>query len=113
MVDSVCGNPSVRVCNGSIYLDREIYRSYFANLESIILFRRARKIFITTAVHTRGGGHLAKICNARGDRVVHAREFLCDCGLDEARDQTFPVSWNPGLAALEIGIPLGAFPKIG
>ena len=105
MVDSTRGNPSVRIRNCSIYLTRDIYRSYFANLESVILFRRARKIFITPAEYAGGGGHLAKICNALGDRGVHAREFLCDCGLDEATDQTFPASWNPGLAALEISIP--------
>jgi len=105
MVESAGKSPSIRIRNGSLYLDLELYQTYFKGLESVILLRQNGKILILPVMHPGGGGTLIKIRNARGDRVIHAQEFFRDHGFDEFVDQVLSARWNAGMAALEIEIP--------
>ena len=105
MVDSAGKIPTLRIRNGSLYLDLELYQCYFKDLESVILLRQSEKVLILPVMHPGGGGTLIKIRNARGDRVIHAQEFFRDHGLDEFVDQILPAQWNAEMAALEIEIP--------
>ena len=105
MVESDDKIPTLQVRNGSLYLDLELYQTYFNGLESVILVKQCKKILILPVMHPGGGGTLIKIRNARGDRVIRAQEFFRDHGLDEFVDQILPAQWNAEMAALEIEIP--------
>ncbi len=105
MVESDNKIPTLRIRNGSLYLDLELYQTYFKGLDSVILLRQNGKVLMMPVMHPGGGGMLIKIRNARGDRVIHAQEFFRDQGLDEFIDQILPAHWNAEMAALEIEIP--------
>ncbi|OSI61130.1 hypothetical protein BSZ21_32530 [Bradyrhizobium canariense] len=96
----------VRVARGALYLSRETYDRYFAGLEAVILLRRADDLWIMPVRHAAAGGYLLKLRNSRGDRVVHAPDFLREHAVDEYVASQLPVAWSPEAGAL---IAAGAF----
>ncbi len=95
----------IQIRGGSLYLEASVYTKYFAGLECVILLRRQDKLLILPVRHAAAGGLLLKVRNPQGDRVVHAREFLQDQGLDEQQEWTLPVQWNSQSAALVAAWP--------
>jgi hypothetical protein len=107
---------SIRIQNGSFYLDAELYDRYFRGLDAVALMRRAQQVVLLPLQRASGGGSLAKIRNARGDRVIHARELLRELELDDSESYEVAVQWDPELAALSVALPSkerGACPPTG
>ena len=90
----------VRIARGSIYLDRELCDVYLPGVESITLMNRDGGAFLLP-LYGSDSGLLLKVRNARGDRVVHALQFLFQQGMDaETPEQLVPVRWDSKVAGL-------------
>ena len=91
------------VARGNIYLSREICDTFLAGAISVALIVREGNIQIVPLSPDSAGGLLLKQRNARGDRVVHAQEFMREKGYPELFEpRTVPVHWNPDMAALVV-----------
>lgn len=92
---------SVRIARGSIYLDRELCDLYLPGIESVAALSREGRVFLLPLRGTAAGGLLLKVRNARGDRVVHALEFLRTLGIDaDTLEHRVPVRWASDVAGL-------------
>jgi hypothetical protein len=99
---------SIRIQNGSFYLDAALYETYFRGLESLAVMRRDDRLLLVPLQRGSAGGSLAKVRNARGDRVIHAREFLRELGIGDFETHEVAVQWDAELAALAMvppGVP--------
>lgn len=94
------GPAEITIRRGSIYIGARVYARYLGNLESLVLLRRDDTLLLLPVHHAAAGGLLIKIRNPRGDRVVHAQEFLRGHGIDERLEWTVPVRWDAEAAAL-------------
>ncbi|MGY4319077.1 hypothetical protein [Bradyrhizobium sp. JR3.5] len=90
----------VRVARGALYLSHETYDRYFAGLEAVILLRRENDLWIMPVRHAAAGGYLLKHRNSRGDRVVHAPDFLREHGVNENTALQLSVAWSTECGAL-------------
>lgn len=91
---------SVRIARGSIYIDREVCDLYFPGVESITLVNREQQAYLLP-LYGSASGLLLKMRNARGDRVVHALQFLFMQGMDaETPERVVPVRWDSKVAGL-------------
>ncbi len=90
--------------NGSLYLEHDVYNTYFKSVQSVALLRKEKK-YLLMPVQQAGSGLLLKIRNARGDRVIHAHEFFQNHGVDINESKMLDVEWNPDYAALTFEIP--------
>jgi len=66
----------VAIRRGNIYLSRELCGAHLAGAHSIALVAHDEGVLIVPLIQQSAGGMLLKIRNARGDRVLHAQEFL-------------------------------------
>jgi hypothetical protein len=98
-------NVDLRLSKGSLYLSAEYYGRYFNGLGSVILVNRDKQLLIMPVHNEAGGGFLMKIRNARGDRVIHAQEFLAFHGLEKL-DQAVYGQWDSELSALVLDFPI-------
>jgi hypothetical protein len=90
---------AVRIARGSIYLDRDLCERYLPAVAAVALLARDDKTFMLPLHGPTAGGLLLKVRNARGDRVVHATEFLQSQGITpDAPERSVLVQW-----AAEIG----------
>ena len=92
----------VRIANGSLYLDADVYDRWFRRVQTVVLLGDANALLMVPVIHTPTGGLLVKIRNARGDRVVHAPEALAGRGLPADLQGNFPARWDEKAAALRI-----------
>jgi hypothetical protein len=95
----------VRIRNGSFYLDADVYEAYFRGRDSVGVLMRHDHIVLCPLFPGSVGGSLAKIHNARGDRVIHARELLRELELDDSQTHELAARWDAELAALTIPRP--------
>jgi hypothetical protein len=95
----------VRLQNGSLYLDAEIYEAFFGTRDSVAVLSRNQQIALFPLSPGGVGGSFAKIKNARGDRVIHARELLRGLDLDDTETHELVAHWDPELAALVLPRP--------
>jgi len=93
----------IRLSNGNLYLDSELYETYFNSIQSVALLER-ESLFLMMPVQQAGGGLLLKIKNAKGDRMVHAIEFFQQYGLEAEQDKMIDVTWSSELCALTFSI---------
>jgi hypothetical protein len=91
--------------NGSLYLDAEVYEAFFGTRDSVAVLSRDQQIAVFPLSPNGVGGSLAKIKNARGDRVIHAPELLRGLELDDAESHQLLGHWDPELAALVLPPP--------
>ncbi len=94
----------VRIADGSLYLDAEVYDRWFQGVQTVVLLGDPSTLLIVPVVHAPTGGLLVKIRNARGDRVVHAPEALAGRGISRDFFGVFPAAWDPQAAALRISL---------
>jgi len=85
--------------NGNLYLDSELYETYFSAINSVVLLKKDAT-FLLMPVQQAGGGLLFKIKNAKGDRIVHAIEFFQQHGIEVEEEKVLDVEWSAELAAL-------------
>jgi hydrogenase maturation protease len=101
----VLPRPSVRITGGSFYLGAELYERYFHGAPSIAITSINGHIALVTLQQRAAGGLLAKVRNARGDRVIHAREFLLEQRVEESAEHELSAEWNADLMALVVPNP--------
>jgi hypothetical protein len=93
----------ISIARGNLYLTRELCDAYFEGTETVALLARDGAMLIVPLARASSGGLLLKQRNLRGDRVIHAQEFLRDKGVVESFEpQTVVVRWDPANAALAI-----------
>jgi hypothetical protein len=100
-------DPMVRIRRGNVHLSRELCDAHLPDAGAVALLARDDAVLIVPLARQSAGGLLLKIRNARGDRVLHAQEFLRARGLPEDfEERQFPVHWVAELEALAIlGLP--------
>jgi hydrogenase maturation protease len=101
----VLSRPAVRITRGSFYLGAELYERYFHGAPSIAVTSVNGQIALMSLQEQAAGGLLAKVRNARGDRVVHAREFLLEQRVGESEEHELAAEWNADLMALVVPNP--------
>ena len=94
----------VRIADGSLYLDAEVYEHWFRGVQTVVLLGDPATLLIVPVVHAPTGGLLVKIRNARGDRVIHAPEALAGRGVAPRLEGCFPARWDDRKAALRIDL---------
>lgn len=97
--------PTVRIQNGSLYLDADVYAEFFGGRDSVAVLPRDGHIALFPLSQGSAGGSLAKIRNARGDRVIHARELLRGIAVDDSDSHELAARWDQELAALTFPRP--------
>jgi hypothetical protein len=98
-------NPTaeIEIARGDFYLSRELCDAYLPGTEAVALIAREGAVWIVPLARTSAGGLLLKRRNLRGDRVIHAQEFIREKGLPEHFEpRAAPVRWDPDRAALSI-----------
>jgi hypothetical protein len=91
----------VTIARGNIYLAREVYDSYFKDVECLALMPDEEGVLLIPLIQQSAGGLLLKVKNLRGDRVVHAQEFWRLHGYaEEFAERAYKVRWKQDRAAL-------------
>ncbi|MBL4682287.1 MAG: hypothetical protein JKY88_16405 [Pseudomonadales bacterium] len=98
-------NADLGLSRGSLYLSVEYYTRYFNGLGSVILVNRDKQLLVMPVHNEASGGLLMKIRNARGDRIIHAQEFLAFHGLENV-DEEVQGKWDTELSALVLNCPI-------
>jgi hypothetical protein len=89
------------VARGNIYLSRAVCDAYLPDAQAVALLRRDAAVLIAPLARHSAGGLLLKVRNARGDRVIHAQEFLRSHGfVDDFNEHTVSATWEARSAAL-------------
>lgn len=96
---------SIEVRCGSIYVPCEIYDTYFAGLEAVIVLIRDEKLMILPVRQMAAGGCLLKQRNARGDRVATAPDVFEAHGMAEISIADLAVRWSAKDGALVADLP--------
>lgn len=96
---------SIEVRRGSIYVPCEIYATYFAGLEAVIVLIREDKLMILPVRQMAAGGCLLKVRNARGDRVATAPDVFEAHGMAEFSIADLEVRWSAEDGALIANLP--------
>ncbi len=102
-------SPVVHLRRGSLRFGRELYETYFAGLEAVILLPDEGRLAILPVRHVGGGGYLLKRVNAAGDRAVHAGDLLRRLGVDESfldgsAERSLLAKWSSTQAALVVDL---------
>ena len=92
---------SAGLCAGNLQLSREAVERYLPGIESVALLRRNEQVLIVPLTRESGGGLLLKVRNARGDRVIHAQEFMRNHGCaEDFVARRVAMHWDVAAAAL-------------
>jgi hypothetical protein len=93
----------VSIRRGSIHLSRELCDAHLQDVGAVALLARYDAVLIVPLTRQSAGGLLLNVRNARGDRVVHAQEFLRARELaEDFEERQYPVRWVADLQALAI-----------
>ena len=98
-----CVVGGLRIERGSLHMTRELYDQHFHGVDSVALFEHDGQLLMMPVQRAGTGGLLLKVRNARGDRVVHAMEFVAAHGLEQ-RDGPLHASWNSVMGGLELHV---------
>ena len=85
--------------NGNLYIDHALYDTHLSPADSVVLLLKECTYYILPVQQT-AGGLLMKVRNIRGDRVIHAQEFLQGNGIDDNCEIAINVQWDAQAAAL-------------
>jgi hypothetical protein len=98
---------SVHLKRGTIHFPRELCDEYFPGISAVALLERDGDVLIVPLAGNSAGGLLLKLRNARGDRVLHAQEFLRGHGFrEDFKDRPCVVRWDDAMHALVLtGLP--------
>jgi hypothetical protein len=90
----------IAVRRGSLHLEHQIYERYFAPLTGVVLLRDGGFLAVMPVRLAGAGGHLVKIRNAAGDRVIDAADFFRSEGVDDGTTFDLEVDWDEARGAL-------------
>lgn len=95
----------VDVRAGAVYLSAETYRTYFLEVEAVILLIRDGTLQILPVRQMAAGGCLLKVRNAAGDRVASAPDVFHANGLGDWESSGLTARWSAEQGALLIPLP--------
>jgi hypothetical protein len=91
----------VQIARGSIYLDRDLCQRFLPNVSCVAAMVRDGQVYLLPLRGPAAGGMLLKVRNARGDRVLHADEFLRTLGISaDAPERSVRTRWDSEAAGL-------------
>ena len=93
-------NRTIDIRRGGIYIPADLYETYFAGLEAVIVLIRDVNLMILPVRQMPAGGCLLKVRNAAGDRVATAPDVFEAAGLMEFSASDLPVRWSAEDGAL-------------
>jgi hydrogenase maturation protease len=92
---------NVRIARSNIYIDSKLCAEFLGNAVSIAALNTDGRALLLPLQGSSAGGLLLKVLNSRGDRVVHAPEFLRALGFDfDSPERSVQVRWSAEAAAL-------------
>lgn len=91
---------TIDIRRGSVYISAEVYDTYFAGLEAVIVLIRDDNLLILPVRQMATGGCLLKIRNAGGDRVATAPDVFEAHGLTNFTATDVPAQWSADDGAL-------------
>ena len=91
---------TIDIKRGSIYISAEVYDTYFAGLEAVIVLIRDENLLILPVRQMATGGCLLKVRNARGDRVATAPDVFEAHGLSDFNADALEATWSSDEGAL-------------
>jgi hypothetical protein len=92
----------VRITRDHLYIEATSYERHLAPVGSVALLRENDDLLILPVLGRAAGGFYVKQINARGDRAVHAADFLRLNGIDETIEFSVAAAWNEGIAGYAI-----------
>lgn len=95
---------TISIKNGNLYVGRDLYKKFFAGIETIALLKRDTGFLVMPVFSQASGGRLLKMRNPAGDRVVTATDFLQDFNLAEQDERVYTAIWDSSVAALFIDL---------
>jgi|GEM_PF-991742 hypothetical protein len=99
----------VTIGRGNIYIESGVYLRYFNDIETIALLPSGDQFLILPIFSQASGGRILKLRNSRGDRVVHAADFLREHGIEDDKVLQCYYHWDSAAAALVVS-PVWAQP---
>ncbi|MAW81408.1 MAG: hypothetical protein CMI63_14315 [Parvularcula sp.] len=90
---------------GSIYLSAEACDTYFRGLDAVIVLIRNDALHVLPVQQMTAGGHLLKMRNAKGDRVVSAPDVFLEYGLADWESDDLAAHWSADHGALVCTLP--------
>ncbi|MEM1362158.1 MAG: hypothetical protein AAGF94_10640 [Pseudomonadota bacterium] len=91
---------TIDIKRGSIYVSAELYETYFAGLDAVIILIRDGNLLILPVRQMAAGGCLLKMRNARGDRVATAPDVFEAHSLSDFSAMALEVTWSADDGAL-------------
>ncbi len=92
----------VRITRDHLYIDASSYDRHLAPVGSVALLRENDDLLILPVLGRDAGGFYVKQINARGDRAVHAADFLRINGIDETLELRVAAAWDARIAGYSI-----------
>lgn len=102
------GTITVRIARDQLYIDADSYARRLAPVANVALLRNEDDLLILPLHGQDSGGFYIKQVNARGDRAVHAADFLRLNGIDETIELRLVAAWDGRLAAYAIRAIFGS-----
>ena len=97
----VASQHNVRIARSNIYIDSKLCAEFLGNAMSVAALNTDGRALLLPLQGSSAGGLLLKVLNSRGDRVLHAPEFLRTLGFDfDTPERSVPVRWSAEAAAL-------------
>ena len=95
---------TIRISNGNLYFDKELYETFFSGVDVIALLPVEGGFSVMPLFNNANGGRLLKLRNAKGDRVVSAPDFFRDRGIQDMDETHCPVRWNSETVSLFVAL---------
>ncbi len=83
-----------RIARDHLYIDAAAYDRHLAPAGNVALLRENDDLLILPVLGKGSGGFYVKQVNARGDRAVHAADFLRLNGIDETVEHHVAAAWS-------------------
>lgn len=96
---------TIEIRRGSVYISADVYDTYFAGLEAVIILIRDDKLLILPVRQMAAGGCLLKVRNTQGDRVATAPDVFEAHGLSDFNFCGLPAQWSAQEGGLIAMIP--------
>ena len=85
---------TIGIKRGSIYISAEVYDTYFAGVEAVIVLIRDGNLLILPVRQMAAGGCLLKVRNAQGDRVATAPDVFEAHGVSDFSADALEAQWS-------------------
>jgi hypothetical protein len=93
----------IRITRDHLYIDAASYERHLAPVGNVALLREDTDLLILPLHAKDAGGFYVKQINARGDRAIHAADFLRSNGIDETIEHRVRAAWRTRIAGYAIG----------